>query len=164
MRRSTGSAPTGAVLSPDGRWVVYSTRTGAGSDLRNAVMVQPFPATGALFQISKSGEVAHHPVWSWKGTEVLYNPGQGGPVIAVPLTLSPTYAPGEPVTLPRRFVDLSPLLSRPFDQMPDGRMLSWTPDPRPDVSAPAPGAPAATTPNEIRIVLNWIEELKAKVR
>ena len=45
-----------------------------------------------------------------------------------------------------------------------GKMLSWTLDPRPDASAPPPGAPTATKPSEIRIVLNWIEELKAKVR
>jgi hypothetical protein len=63
-----------------------------------------------------------------------------------------------------RFVDFSPLVLRPFDQMPDGKMLAWTPDARPDTSASAPGAPAATKPSEIRIVLNWIEELEAKVR
>ena len=156
--------PTGAVFSPDGRWIAYTRRALEGAEGKATVFVEPFPATGALFQISKAAEDGHHPVWSWKGTELLYNPGPSGQLISVPLRLSTALAPGEPAVLPRRFVNHAPTQPRPYDQTPDGKMLSVTTDPRPDASAPAPGVPTATRPTEIRIVLNWIEELKAKVR
>jgi Tol biopolymer transport system component len=55
-------APSGAIVSPDGHWVAYSTRANLSS--ANVVYVQPFPATGALFQISKTSEDGHHQVWS----------------------------------------------------------------------------------------------------
>jgi Tol biopolymer transport system component len=57
------STLTGAVFSPDGRWVAY-----ASSDQRqySAVFVQPFPATGA--QISRNQDDSHHPVWAPDGT------------------------------------------------------------------------------------------------
>ena len=49
----------GSVFSPDGRWVAYSSsslQTGRSSNpnVGNVVYVQPFPATGAKYRISKS--------------------------------------------------------------------------------------------------------------
>jgi hypothetical protein len=61
----------------------------------------------------------------------------------------------EPAALPRGFGLSGPMTPRAFDLMPDGRIL---------------GAPAGTskgvpsTPPELRVVLNWFEELKARVQ
>ena len=44
---SNRPVPLGAVFSPDGRWVAYSSNE-AGA---NRVYVQPFPATGAKYQL-----------------------------------------------------------------------------------------------------------------
>lgn len=67
------SNPSGAVFSPDGRWVAYQSNEAGRLD---AVCVQPFPATGAKYQISK-GDDGHHPLWSPDGSELFYIPGPG---------------------------------------------------------------------------------------
>src|SRR5262249_21446869 len=65
------SAPTTAVFSPDGRWVAYSARE--KGRLRNSLYVQPFPPTGAKYQINRE-EDGHHPLWSSDGKRLFYNP------------------------------------------------------------------------------------------
>ena len=55
-----------AQFSPDGRWIAYqSTESGP-----QQVYVQPFPATGAKWQISKSGGTV--PKWRRDGKELFY--------------------------------------------------------------------------------------------
>ena len=53
-------------FSPDGRWVAY-TSTESG---RHEVYVQPFPATGAKWQVSVSG--GEQPRWRRDGKELFY--------------------------------------------------------------------------------------------
>ena len=53
-------------FSPDGRWLAYaSTETG-----RPEVYVQPFPPSGAKWQVSNSG--GRQPVWRRDGKELFY--------------------------------------------------------------------------------------------
>ena len=53
-------------LSPDGRWLAYaSTETG-----RNEVYVQPFPPTGARWQVSSAG--GRQPLWRADGKELFF--------------------------------------------------------------------------------------------
>jgi Tol biopolymer transport system component len=53
-------------LSPDGRWLAYaSPETG-----RNEVYVQPYPATGARWQISSEG--GRQPFWRADGRELFF--------------------------------------------------------------------------------------------
>ena len=59
--------PTGAIFSPDDRWVAYSTRDTPNTS--NVVFVQPFPATGAKVQVSSNTEDGHHQVWSSDGKD-----------------------------------------------------------------------------------------------
>ncbi|OFW20401.1 MAG: hypothetical protein A3H97_20960 [Acidobacteria bacterium RIFCSPLOWO2_02_FULL_65_29] len=66
---SPATTLTGAVFSPDGRWVAYASREGRTS---SAVYLQPFPPTGAKYQISKNADDAHHPVWSPDGAELVF--------------------------------------------------------------------------------------------
>ena len=55
-----------AQLSPDGRWLAYSsTETGTYD-----VFVQPFPTTGAKFQVSTAG--GRQPSWRRDGKELFY--------------------------------------------------------------------------------------------
>jgi serine/threonine protein kinase/Tol biopolymer transport system component len=149
---------TGATFSPDGRWVAYTRPI---SENRFAVFVQPFPVTGALFQLSKSTEDGHHPVWMKNGSEILYSPGGSAAFVVVPLSYRPTLTPGEAQRLPRNFTDLSPGSPRPYDAAPSGKLYALTNDPRTAQQAAAPAQPVPS--DELHIVLNWIEELKKKV-
>jgi Tol biopolymer transport system component len=60
--------PTHAVFSPDGRWVAYHIRSNETG--RGALWVQPFPATGAKYQVAT--ENPGHLVWSPDGKELFY--------------------------------------------------------------------------------------------
>ncbi|HMJ58981.1 MAG TPA: hypothetical protein VK467_07580, partial [Gemmatimonadales bacterium] len=142
--------PMNAVFSPDGRWVAYGSDE-SGTD---AVYVQPFPATGAKYQISR-GDVGHHALWSRDGKQLFYIPGPGRFVV-VNVTTQPSFSVSAPVPAPRAFnIGNAQTSPRNHDVGPDGRMLGIVTAGR-DPSTPA-------TPPQINVVLNWFEELKQRV-
>jgi serine/threonine protein kinase len=67
-----------AQFSPDGKWIAsWSTETG-----RPEIYVQPFPPTGAKWQVSTNG--GNFPRWSHDGKEVFYmERPSGGRIMAV---------------------------------------------------------------------------------
>jgi hypothetical protein len=68
----------------------------------------------------------------------------------------PTIAVGNPVLLPRVGLSIKgQVMPRQYDMLPDDRMLGIIP--------PGQTASGASAPQEIRVVLNWFEELKARV-
>ena len=142
--------PINSVFSPDGRWVAY-----ASGDEKGAIeiYVQPFPATGATYQISKDLR-GHHPLWSLDGKELSYLPGPGRSGVAVSITTQPSFTFGKaaPAPLP---ITAGPSVVRNHDIARDGSVIAVVP------SGQTPsGAPAAP---QIQVVLNWFEELKARV-
>jgi serine/threonine-protein kinase len=69
------SMPIGAVFSPDGKWVAYSSDDRS----RQTIYVQPFPATGAKYQFpAKDRDTPCHPVWSPDGKEISTTRGRRG--------------------------------------------------------------------------------------
>jgi serine/threonine-protein kinase len=65
----------GAVFSPDGEWIGYAAR---GTVAVSQIYVQPFPPTGAVYQLTKSTDsIPSHPFWSRDGRELLFLPGAG---------------------------------------------------------------------------------------
>ena len=145
--------PTTGTFSPDGRWVAYTTRE-IGRDTSSAVVfVQPYPATGALFQVSKNAEDGHHPAWATDGKELHYTPGPGAVLVGVPVTLKPAFTMGEAVMLPRAFTNAPPAMQRTYDTIPRGRFLGLTGASRTD---------SAAGQSRIEVVLNWFEELRKK--
>ena len=142
----------GPRFSPDGRWVAYSAgQLGGGT---GPLFVQPFPPTGATYQISKT--VGLHPTWSPDGKELFYSPGVGQ-FVAVSVTTRPTFTFGNPVPMPRGFIDRGPLFERPIDITLDGKQFVGV------VLAGQSAAVGASAAPQIRVVLNWFEELKARV-
>jgi Tol biopolymer transport system component len=139
--------PTTAAFSPDGKWVAYASNAGR----EHFVYVQPFPATGEVHQISKEGENGHHPMWLWtpRRKELLYIP-QVGRLVAVGISTAAGLTFTDPSPVPRRFPISNPATQRPWDIAPDGRILSVS------------DGGQALTP-EIRVVLNWFDELRARV-
>jgi serine/threonine-protein kinase len=143
------STRTGAVFSPDGRWLAYARADSSGK----TIYVEPFPANGTKYQLAVPGtRQPNHPLWSRDGTELFYNPGPGR-FEAVPVTTTPTFAFGNPATLPRFFPGASTQTRRPFDLLPDGRFIS-------PITAGAASS-SVESPREIRVVLNWFSELTA---
>jgi serine/threonine-protein kinase len=146
-------APTPA-FSRDGRWVAYS----AAPNGLSVVFVQPFPATGAKYQISKEPD-SHHPVWSPDGKDLIYLSGDVK-LTSVSVTTQPSFVFGNPARVTSANegagTDL-PFNPRNYDVTPDGKRFIRVVD-----------ADAATRngplPNPILdVVLNWSEELKQRV-
>ena len=140
---------TGAIFSPDGRRVVYTIRERA-----DVLYTQPFPATGAKVQISTNAETGHHPVWSSDGKELYYNPGPGSRLVAVRVMASQGFAFGPAPPVAKPFASFSGLVERTYDVARDGKRFLGL------ISAAA----AATGPSrpELRVVLNWFDELKSR--
>ena len=149
--------PTGAIFSPDGKWVAYTIRApGAATDV---VHEQPFPATGSKVQISTNAEDGHHPVWSSDGKELYYNPNPNSRLTAVTVMASQGFGFGPAPPVVKAFGSASGRVERTYDVARDGKRFLG-------LISPYTIAEAATsrgTRPEIRVVLNWFEELKAKV-
>src|SRR5713101_8544151 len=137
------------VFSPDGRWVAYASQEGRSW---SAVYVQPFPPTGAKYQISKNADDGHHPMWSPDGAELLFSLGPGSTSLnAVRITTQPSFTFGEATPVPRPFQGAAPRLERPFDVSGDGQHFLGLIN----AAQTQSGAPAA---EQIQVVLNWFEE------
>jgi eukaryotic-like serine/threonine-protein kinase len=152
------SYPTGAIFSPDGRWVAYTTSERGMTTM--TIYVQPFPATGAKYQLFVKGSsntptnTPHKVAWSPDGKELFYVPRLGG-FEAVSVTTQPTFAFGNAVTVPRPFQPGPPNSRTLYDITPDGKFVGLMPagrTPSGDFTAP-----------QIQVVLNWFEELRARV-
>ena len=144
-----------ASFSPDGRWVAYAYTQQAGGSLspNRGVFVEPFPPTGEKHQASKT-LLDFHPVWAPDGKSIFYVPGSSRPVVSVPVTTTPSVTFGRPVEVPRGpLPGLISLDVRGYDVLPDGRFLSVSQQESSRVLAGA----------ELRVVLNWFEELKRLV-
>ncbi len=149
---SDSLATSDATFSPDGRWLAYTILP--GTPAQAIVYVEPYPRTGARYQISKDSEDGHHAVWSRDGKELFYTPGPGNRFLSVPITTTPTFAFGDAVLIPRPFVNAPPTAERTYDTTTDKRVLGLRMDVGPD------GRPMSP---QVQVVLNWFEELNQRV-
>ena len=79
----------GGALSDDGKWIAYfSDESG-----RVEVYVQPYPATGARWQVSKDGGT--RPRWRRDGKEIFWLT-EGGTMLAADVTAGPVFQSGTP--------------------------------------------------------------------
>jgi len=118
------------------------------------VFVQPFPATGVRFQAPKVF-IDYHPTWARDGGQLFYTPGSSQPLVAVAVQTQPQVTFASPVNLPQAIrTFLLATDARGYDVLPDRRFLGMTRE-----GEAASGAPDT----EIRVVLNWFEELKRLV-
>lgn len=147
------NAPFNSSFSPDGRWIAYSLRGQSGS-VGTLVFIQPFPATGAKYQVSDGSTAAHHPFWSPDGRELFYWGKGGGRLMSTPMSIDGRMTPGRPTdvpgTHPSNMNALGPLN---YDISPDGRQFVYTRTQTAPVGA-------TTASRSIKVVLNWPEELK----
>jgi serine/threonine-protein kinase len=143
---SSSAFPSDAVFSPDGRWVAYQAGDlGTGEA---TTYVQPFPPTGAKYEIARGGR----PMWSRDGKELFFVPAPSQ-FMVVSVRSDPEFVFTSPAIVPRRFGLAPPMNPRPYDILPDGRFITV------DVTNLAGELQSA----QINVVLNWFDELKAKV-
>lgn len=129
-------------FSPDGRWLAYVS----DESRRNEVYVRPFPGPGQKWQVSTAG--GNEPVWARSGREIFYI--HNNRMMAVPVTTTPHFAAGRPQLLFEGSFFGRPLVD--YDVTPDGQrflMIQQTGE-RENIT-------------QLRIVLNWFEELKRLV-
>jgi serine/threonine-protein kinase len=141
-------SPISATFSSDGRWVAYTHGTVGKIDLQ----VQPFPATGAKYQVSSR---ASHPFWSTDGHELFFHtPGR---YARVSIGTKPTFTMSNPVDLPgTSLLDRGTDFERDIDILPDGNRFVG-------VIAADQVQSGITSTQQIQVVENWFEELKARV-
>jgi len=135
-----------AALSADGAWVAYQSDESGTLE----VYVQPFPdAAAGKWRISTAG--GREPVWAPVGSEVFYR--QGTQFMAVPVETNAGFTHGTP----ERLFDAPYVLGTPgrnYDVAPDGRFLVIQDTGQSNGGGASPA---------ITVVLNWFEELNARV-
>lgn len=132
-------------VSPDGRWLAYeSNRTGVPN-----IYVRPFPAIDAgQWQVSLDGGT--QPAWARNGRELFYR-ARDGSVMAVPVSLSPTFSSGSASRVVKAgYFARGPF--RSYEPSPDGTRFLMIKE----GDSPAGMSSGATT---IVVVLNWQQEL-----
>ena len=147
--------PIGSVFAPDGRWIAYHSLPRGASPLTTSsgVFVEPFPRTGSGYQAPKI-QRDFQPVWSADGNELFYVGSTAtGQLDAAPVTTKDGFVFGTPTRFP--FALLAGRLSgqtRAFDALPGGRFVGLVANDARDG--------AGIGDSEMRIILNWLEELK----
>jgi eukaryotic-like serine/threonine-protein kinase len=141
-----------AVFSPDGRWVVYPVEQSAASV--TGIFVQPFPPNGETYQITRNR--GRSPVWSSDGRELFYFVGPSQ-IEKADVTTRPSFSVGNgvPVPIGSPMQAIGTTATRMYDMAPDGTRF---------VGVITAGTnDAVTAAPHVEVVLNWLEELKARL-
>jgi Tol biopolymer transport system component/tRNA A-37 threonylcarbamoyl transferase component Bud32 len=149
----TSAETIGSVFSPDGKWLAYATG-GAPTDVNRGVFVQSFPA-GTAYQVPRQ-LVDFHPTWSASGDELVFTgAATAAQMIAIGITTAGGVKFGAPVRFPASVTgDRLSREPRAWDILPDGRFIG--------IVSSVDDA-ARSSASELRLVLNWFEELKQRV-
>jgi serine/threonine-protein kinase len=154
----TSTTSPEAVFSPDGRWVAYASGAEGGLySPESGIFVQPFPATGARFQVPKV-RIDYHPAWSPDGKSLYFVNASPRPLSVVEVRTEPNVSFGSPMEVPSS-IPRPGLLNgsrRGYDILPDGRILTVTP-------AREQESTDGVLQKDIDVVVNWFEELKRLV-
>jgi Tol biopolymer transport system component len=140
-----------AKFSPDGRWIAYSSNESG----REEVYVQPFPGVGPKIQVSNAGGI--DPVWRRLGGELYYR--EENKMMAVSVTMAPDFRASAPRQLwegtyssgTGSSCGMPGVSSASYDVTPDGQRFLMVRE-------------EAIYSTRIVVVVNWIEELKARER
>jgi Tol biopolymer transport system component len=157
IQRSGGSGDRQSAVSIDGRWLAYSSNEVNG---QYEVFVQPLPVTGAKYQVSTEG--GREPVWAPDGKHLIYNTAGGATsayrFVEVEVKTQPTFSFGRPLPVRVEGALLGVTnVTRHYDVTPDGKQLLV-------LMSPSTGTDSSRqAPEQINVVLNWFEELKARV-
>ena len=137
----------GVTFSPDGRWLAYVS----GESGRDDIYVRPYPGPGGQVTVSSGG--GQEAVWGRDGSELFYRNGNRLMVVAV--DTEPGFSADAPTLLFENDFVLDNASggggNANYDVSSDG-VFVFVEDLGSQDAAP-----------ELRLVLNWFEELKARV-
>ena len=138
-----------SMFSPDGRWVTYAEQ-GSSSNGTGSVYVRPFPVTDVKYRIGEG----INPFWAPDGKALYFVPRAGNDSFSiVNITSEPRFAVSEPTSVKRPAITGGgALLPRAYDVAPNNQQFV--------LFVPSGNA---TTDLQINFVLNWVDELKARV-
>jgi Tol biopolymer transport system component len=136
-----------AAVSPDGKWMAYSSNESGVDDM----FVRPFPGPGGKWRVSTGG--GKYPTWSRTGRELLYFSLSDGRIMVANYTVQ-----GDSfiATKPRVWSDrqvLQPNFIRVLDLHPDGKRFAVFP--RPEIEA-------AKGNLHLTFLLNFSDELRRR--
>jgi Tol biopolymer transport system component len=142
-----------SVFSPDGKWLAYGIAINTGvANTNRGIFIQPVPPTGEKHQVPRE-MVDFHPAWSASGAELVFTASaNAGVMAAVSVNSDMTF--GKAVRFPAAVTgDRVGRERRAWDLLPDGRMIGIVPV----------GEASNGRVPELRLVVNWFEELKQRV-
>jgi serine/threonine-protein kinase len=139
---------TDAAVSPDTRWIAYASDESGTAE----IYVRPFPdATTARWQVSVAG--GSDPAWAHSGRELFYLSGQNEMmVVEVGRPAGGSFTFGQPRKLfsATPYSVIAPVPS--FDLSPDDKRFLFLRETSP------------TERNELIVVQNWVDEMRARAR
>jgi serine/threonine-protein kinase len=141
---ATSAAELFPALSPDGRWLAYTSDESG----REEVYVRSYPGLGRKWLISTTG--GSEPIWTRRGRELFYR--SGNDMMSVAINTQSDFVANPP----------RHLFSVPFDV--SGSYANYTASADGDTFVIATGNDQTTGPPPIVVVLGWFEELRAKLR
>ncbi len=133
-----------ATFSPDGHWLAYQSDE-SGKD---QVYVAQFPGGRVRQQVSIEG--GSQPRWAPGGKQLFFLNGQR--LMSADVILAPALTVGKPRLVFETKLDLDGGLAWMYDVYPDGKRFLFLEE-----------ASAQPEVRELRVVLNWFEEVKRKV-
>lgn len=136
FRRTPANERQGS-LSPDGRWVAYTSNESG----RSEIYVEPVPGPGGRWQISSEG--GEQPRWARNGNEIFYR--NGTKMFSVSVQTQGSFSAGKPSELFDASFDQGGAVDG-YDVTPDGKTFLMTRSERPN-------------PTEIRVVIGWPQEI-----
>jgi serine/threonine-protein kinase len=143
-------------VSPDGHWLAYESNESGDYQ----IYVRPFPnVNGGRWQVSSKGGTK--PKWAPNGRELFYF--ADGYLTTVPVQTSAVFSSGNPTKVfdTRYFPGNA---ERTYDVSRDGQKFLMIKDgPRADDAQSSTTSAAAPAQPTMTVVLNWIEELKARL-
>jgi len=143
---TTAAAEGNPALSPDGRWLAYSSDESGTME----VYVRPFPeVASARWQVSTTGGT--QPVWANSGRELFYRNGRNE-LVAAEVRAGPGFSVGEQRALFSVAPYASPGFFQSYGVSPDGRRFLMVSE------------GASSQENELILTENWFQELKARTR
>ena len=138
--KTSAADNVGGRLSPNGRWLAYSTTESGTSQ----VVVQPFPdPSGGKWQVSSTG--GSNPIWRRDGRELFYI-NSTGDLVAVEVNAESAFAIGRSTTLFRTALGFA-TPNFPYDVSADGMRFIFA-------------IPSGNTTPPITTILNWSSLMK----